>query len=71
MKHEKLTLRLEEEMIEKAKRFACKHGSSVSRMVANFFDGLEAPDSADKQHGPRMSRLHGFSQVPTGRPVSR
>ena len=59
MKHEKLTLRLEEEMIEKAKRFAREHGTSVSKMVASFFDSLEAPDFADKQHGPITSRLRG------------
>lgn len=58
-KREKLTLRLEEEMIEKAKRFALDHGTSVSRMVASFFDSLETQSSSSTQHGPITNRLRG------------
>lgn len=59
MKHEKLTLRLEGEAIEKAKRFAREHGTSVSRMVAGFFESLDAPPSTDRRYGPITSRLRG------------
>ena len=38
MKREKLTLRLERDLIEKAKRVAKERKTSVSGMVAGFFD---------------------------------
>jgi hypothetical protein len=38
----KLTLRLDEELIENAKREARSRGTSVSKMVAAYFRGLEA-----------------------------
>lgn len=41
VEYEKLTLRLEKELIEKAKRVARDHGTSVSMMVAGFFENLE------------------------------
>jgi hypothetical protein len=47
MKREKLTLRLERDLIEKAKRVAEERETSVSRMVAGFFDNLESPPSRD------------------------
>lgn len=37
----KLTLRLEAELIEKAKRYGKKTGRSVSQMVADYFAILE------------------------------
>ena len=39
----KLTLRLEEELIRKAKRFSRKSGKSVSTIVADYFEKLDAP----------------------------
>ena len=38
--HTKLTLRLDEELIARAKEEAGKRGKSVSRMVAEFFVSL-------------------------------
>lgn len=38
----KLTLRMDEHLIEVAKRHAATHGTSVSRMVAAYFEALEA-----------------------------
>lgn len=58
MDSEKLTLRLEKDLIEKAKKFAREHDTSVSRIVAGFFDNLEESSSTG-QHGPLTSRLHG------------
>ena len=59
MKREKLTLRLERDLIEKAKRVAEERETSVSRMVAGFFDNLESPPSRGRRHGPITSRLRG------------
>jgi len=39
----KLTLRLEESLVQRAKAEAKRRGKSVSRMVAEYFDSLGAP----------------------------
>lgn len=71
MKHEKLTLRLEGALIEKAKRFAREHDTSVSRMVAGFFENLERPQAThDRRHGQITSRLRGSLKPEEGRPQS-
>ncbi len=41
----KLTLRMDEHLIEVAKRHAAAHDTSVSRMVAAYFEALEALSS--------------------------
>jgi len=46
--HTKLTLRIEETLIERAKVFAKKAGKSVSRVVADYFTVLERPPRRDK-----------------------
>ena len=47
--HAKLTLRLEDRLIRRAKSFARKTGKSVSRIVADYFTALEQPPARDKQ----------------------
>ena len=42
----KLTLRLDEHLIENAKVFAKQSGKSLSQMVADYFFQLENPSSA-------------------------
>ena len=44
----KLTLRLEEKLIERAKRYAEASGKSVSQIVADYFAVLDSENSADK-----------------------
>ena len=68
MKHEKLTLRIEGDLIEKAKRVAKERNTSVSRMVAGFFDSLESTRSTNRRHGPITSRLRGSLKPEEGRP---
>jgi hypothetical protein len=44
----KLTLRLDDELIERAKRHSAISGKSVSRLVADYFALIDAaPSSAD------------------------
>lgn len=61
MKTEKLTLRLEEELIDRAKQAAKERGTSVSKMVAGFFESIENPQSTgeDSELGQITRRLRG------------
>ena len=45
--HTKLTLRLEADLVQRAKSFAKKTGKSVSRIVADYFMVLERPPRRD------------------------
>lgn len=46
--HTKLTLRLEADLVQRAKSLAKKTGKSVSRLVADYFTVLEGPPRRDK-----------------------
>lgn len=59
MEQEKLTLRMEKNLIEKAKRHARERDTSVSKMVAVFFESLGRPGDAQRGTGPVTSRLRG------------
>ncbi len=58
----KLTLRLDERLIARAKRYAARRGTSVSQMVADYFAALTAdetparPDDDWKQHLSPITR---------------
>lgn len=63
--NKKLTLRLEEELVRKAKSEARRRGKSVSRMVAEYFDSLgNRPESSDALP-PVTSSLIGIIQSRT------
>ena len=49
--HTKLTLRLDEQLIERAKDEAERRGKSVSQMVAEFFSSLDR--RSRREQGPR------------------
>jgi hypothetical protein len=66
MEREKLTLRMDRDLIEKAKRVARERNTSVSGMVAGFFENLEKPEPADRKHGPITRRLRGSLKPETG-----
>ena len=56
----KLTLRLEENLIRRAKSYARRSGKSVSELVADLFSRLSAPDSPPQRElTPVMRRLAG------------
>jgi Family of unknown function (DUF6364) len=59
MTSEKVTLRMEGALIEKAKRVAKERDTSVSRMVAGFFDSLKRTRPTNRRHGQITSRLPG------------
>ena len=56
----KLTLRLDEELIARAKEHAKRTGRSVSQMVADYFALLEsAPGLTEPPMPPRVGELRG------------
>jgi hypothetical protein len=56
----KLTLRLDESLIERAKLVAGRSGKSVSQMVADYFTLLETPEASPPPvNAPRTRALRG------------
>jgi len=57
----KLTLRIDEELITRAKVYAKRSGKSVSRLVADFFS-LLSPDIEEEPYKttPKIQSLHGL-----------
>lgn len=61
----KLTLRLDEELIRRAKSHAKKSGKSVSQLVAEYFALLEEqPQEQDFQFTPVVRSLKGALRGP-------
>jgi hypothetical protein len=57
----KLTLRLDDGLIRKAKRFSKESGKSVSRIVADYFDKLDVPPPEDIEGiTPKVAALRGI-----------
>jgi predicted DNA-binding protein len=57
----KLTLRLADELIRKAKRFSKKTGKSVSMIVAEYFEKLDAPPPEEIEGiTPKVAALRGI-----------
>jgi hypothetical protein len=55
----KLTLRLDEGLIEQAKGEARRRGSSLSRMVADYFKGMVSPAPSPQALPPITASLIG------------
>jgi hypothetical protein len=56
----KLTLRLDEDLIDQAKSFAKKRGKSVSQLVADYFASLaNKPEKGEKDLSPTVRSLKG------------
>lgn len=55
----KLTLRLDDELIERAKRHSAKSGKSVSRLVSDYFSLIESGEMVKGELTPRVRGLRG------------
>ena len=56
----KLTLRMEEKLIDKAKSYAKRSGKSVSQLVADFFSVLETTHKGKTDElSPKVRSLKG------------
>lgn len=56
----KLTLRLDEALIEKAKRYAKSRNTSVSQLVADYLRLLEEQAAPEARPGPLTAALRGM-----------
>jgi hypothetical protein len=57
----KLTLRLEDALIRKAKKFSKRTGKSVSMIVADYFEKLDAPPSEEIEGiTPKVATIRGL-----------
>jgi|JI10StandDraft_1071094.scaffolds.fasta_scaffold805193_2 hypothetical protein len=63
----KLTLRMDEELIEGAKRYAEREGRSVSELVAAYFARLDAPVSPTARTAKSGRRSSFYGLVPAGK----
>ena len=54
----KLTLSVDEQVVARAKRYAARHGTSVSRLVERYLDRLTSPPETGSEP-PVLSRLRG------------
>ncbi len=62
----KLTLRIDEELIARAKTYAKQSGKSVSRLVADFFTLLSQSDEEEAfKITPKVKSLYGLLQDAT------
>jgi len=62
----KLTLTLEQEIIEQAKQYASAHGKSLSELVTNYFKFLierKPSPEAPKIKSERVKRLKGLIKL--------
>lgn len=56
----KLTLRLERDLIERAKKIARRRGKSVSKMVADYFRALDTVHKEEQDVAPLTRSLQGI-----------
>lgn len=61
----KLTLSVKPDRIEKAKRYASKHHTSISKIVSDLFDGLTEKDEAEAMaEDPFLTKLKNEPVAP-------
>ena len=57
--HSKLTLRLDSQLILRAKAYAKRSGKSVSSVVADYFAALDVGEGEEQKLGPKVRSLLG------------
>ncbi len=62
----KLTLSMDEEVIKKAKEFAKKNQTSLSRLIETYFSNLTKKEKVDNKKviSPSVKKLSGVLQLP-------
>ncbi len=60
----KLTLRLNNSVIIRAKEYAKKHNTSLSKMIESFLETITKPDHSDIEITPLVKNLSGIIDLP-------
>ncbi|MBA7546583.1 hypothetical protein ES705_38975 [subsurface metagenome] len=61
----KLTIRLEESVIERAKIYARSHKISLSKMIESYLDSITKDKKLDIEITPLVESLSGVIDLPT------
>lgn len=62
----KLTLKLEETIIEKAKDYAKNHKTSLSKLIENYLLNITGDNVNDEKITPLVKSLSGVINLPEG-----
>lgn len=65
----KLTLKLDQEIIQRAKDYACENNVSLSKLVEGYLSGLTTPEGQKGSHSPLVDSLTGVIKVGTSEEV--
>ena len=60
----KLTLRLNDNVIERAKNYAHSHKISLSRMIESYLDSLTKQETSEIEITPLVKSLSGVIELP-------
>ncbi len=60
----KLTLTMEDKVIESAKKYAHKRGKSLSHLVENYFKSITDRDEKEEIFSPKVLKLLGSVKLP-------
>lgn len=62
----KLTLKLEQTIIENAKEYAKQHKLSLSKLIENYLHNITKENSKEEKITPLVKRLSGIINLPQG-----
>jgi macrodomain Ter protein organizer (MatP/YcbG family) len=60
----KLTLKLEQKIIERAKDYAKKHNTSLSKLIENYLQSLTKKADETEKISPLVKSLSGIVDIP-------
>ncbi|QKJ31037.1 hypothetical protein HQ865_15160 [Mucilaginibacter mali] len=60
----KLTLTMEDGVINSAKKYAREQGKSLSDIVENYLKSIAAPEEQAEELSPKVARLMGIITLP-------
>ena len=62
----KLTLKLDESIIERAKKYASNKNLSLSRLIENYLDSLTREQDDEFEISPFVKSISSGKSIPTG-----
>lgn len=67
----KLTLKLEQSIIEKAKYYAKSHSTSLSKLIENYLLNITSEDNKDENITPLVKSLSGIINLPNDEKIKK